>query len=244
MAGMSVFDIAGRAMSAQLVRLNPLTATVYYARTTTPTAATPTSKWDAHLFVGGNEVSTSASATTPAMLTFDANGNLTFPTTGTVFQAFTPATGGAALDLTLDQLSQTTQIAQPFSLVSAHQDGFAAGRLNAITIDTAGLVKASFTNGLTQALGQIALADVANPEGLKQLGDARWSQTGASGALLVGQAGGQGLGQVQSGSLERSNVELSNELVNLIVAQRDYQANAKAVETDGNEIQSILALHS
>jgi len=223
---------------------NPLTATVYYVRTSTPTAAVPTSKWDAHLLVGGNEVSTSASATTPATLTFDANGNLTAPTTGTAFQPFTLTSGGAALNLTLDQLPQTTQIAQPFSPVSVGQDGFASGRLESITIDTAGLVKASFTNGVTQALGQIALADVANPQGLKQLGEARWSQTGASGALLVGQAGGQGLGQVRSGSLERSNVELSNELVNLIVAQRDYQANAKAVETDGNEIQSILALRS
>lgn len=234
---------------------NPLTATVYYVRKTLPAAAIPAtatnpavpavpSTWDAHLFVGGTELSTSATTPgTPDTLTFDAQGNLTTPTSAQAFQPFTPTTGGAALALSLDQGTQTTQTADPFGVVSATQDGFAAGQLNSIAIDATGLVRAGFSNGQTQALGQVAIASVSNPQGLKQLGNANWAQTGASGALLVGQAGGQGLGTVQSGSLERSNVELTDQLVNLIVAQRDFQANAKAVDTDGQMFQSIVQIH-
>ncbi len=224
---------------------NPLTATVYYVRTSTPTAAIPTSTWDAHVLVGSDELSTSATIPkTPDTLTFDASGTLTSPATAVGFQPYTPPSGGAALALSLDHGSTTTQIANPFGVVSVAQDGYAAGQLNSIIVGTDGLIKAGFTNGQTQALGRVALANVADPQGLKQLGGARWAQTGASGALLVGEAGGEGLGSVQSGSLERSNVELTDELVNLIVAQRDFQANAKAVETDGQMIQSVLQLHN
>lgn len=224
---------------------NPLTATVYYVRTSTPTTAAPTSTWDAHLFVGADELSTSAATPkTPQPLTFDNMGKLTAPTSAAAFQPYVPASGGAALALSVDHGTATTQTADPFGVITARQDGFAAGQLDSITIDGTGLVKAGFTNGQTQALGQLALASVANPQGLKQLGDAHWAQTGASGALLAGQPGGQGLGTVQSGSLERSNVELTDELVNLIVAQRDFQANSKAIETDGQMIQSILQLRN
>jgi len=224
---------------------NPLTATVYYVRTTTPTAGAPTSKWDAHLFVGSDELSTSATTPkTPETVTFDNLGALTAPSTAVAFQPYTPTSGGAALALSVDHGSTTTQVADPFGVVTATQDGFAVGRLDNIAIDNAGIVKAGFTNGQTQVLGKLALADVANPSGLKQLGDAHWAQTGLSGNLLIGEAGAQGLGTVQSGSLERSNVELTDELVNLIVAQRDFQANAKAVETDGQMIQSMLQLHN
>lgn len=223
---------------------NPLTATVYYVRTSTPTGTTPTSGWDAHLVIGGSEASTGAGAPTPAKLVFDAQGNLTSPTTGIAFQPFTPASGGAALSLTLDQNAATTQVAQPFGLVSTAQDGSTAGRLSNLAIDTGGLVSATYSNGQIQALGRIAIGNVDSEQGLKQIGDASWLATGRSGPLLAGQAGQDGLGSVQSGSLEVSNVDLSNELVDLIAAQRDFQANAKAVETDGNMTQSILAIHS
>jgi flagellar hook protein FlgE len=223
---------------------SPLTATIYYVRTSTPTISTPSSNWDAHLFVGNDELSTSASTPkTPETLTFDNTGTLTAPTSPAAFQPYVPSTGAAALALSVDHGLSTTQTADPFGVVAATQNGFAAGQLDSITIDGAGLIKAGFTNGQTQALGQIAIADVSSPQGLKQLGNANWAQTGASGTLLVGQAGSQGLGTVQSGSLERSNVELTDELVNLIVAQRDFQANAKAVDTDGQMFQSIVQIH-
>lgn len=223
---------------------NPLAATIYYVRTTTPTTTAPTSNWDAHLFVGTSELSTSGTPAIPAKLTFDALGNLTSPTTGVLFQPFTPASGGATLNLSLNQGAATTQVAQPFSVVSATQDGFAPGQLSNVSVDTGGLVSATYSNGQIQALGRIALGGVENETGLKQIGGARWLVTGNSGGLLVGQAGQQGFASIQSGSLELSNVDLSNELVHLIAAQRDFQANAKAVETDGNMTQSILAIHS
>ena len=228
----TVFDTGG----------NPLTATVYYVRTSSPTVAVPQSNWDAHVLIGGDELTTAPppAATTPITLTFDDLGQLVAPAGPVAFEAYTPPSGGGALTLSADHGSGTTQVADPFGVIAFTQDGYSAGRLDSVTIDSQGLVRAGFTNGQTQALGKVAVADFANPNGLKQLGDGRYSVTGNSGALLLGEAGGQGLGQVLSGSIERSNVELTEELVNLIVAQRNFQANAKAVETDGTMTQAIL----
>lgn len=219
---------------------NPLTATLYYRRLTTPTVATPTSTWEVHGFVGSTELSTAAAAVTPIVLTFDTSGNLTAPASPVAYQPFIPASGSAPLAISLDHGTQTTQLAEPFSVLSLTQDGYAAGRLDSLTVDSAGVVRAGFTNGQTQALGKVALAEFSNPNGLKQLGDARWSATQAAGDLLLSEPGGQGLGTILSGTLERSNVELTDELVNLIVAQRNFQANAKAVETDQAMVTSII----
>lgn len=221
---------------------NPLNATFYYRRLTAPTVATPTSTWEVHGFVGSAALSTTPGPVTPITLTFDALGDLVTPLTPVAFQPIAPPTGASPLALSLDHGLATTQFADPFTVVALDQDGFAAGRLDSVTIDAQGVVRASFTNGDSQALGKIALADFSNPQGLKQLGDARWIPTGQSGELLLGEAGSQGLGGILSGTIERSNVVLTDELVNLIVAQRNFQANAKAVETDGTMTQSILAI--
>lgn len=224
-------------------RGNPLNATFYYRRLTAPTVAVPTSTWEVHGFVGSQALSTTVPPpVTPVTLTFDDLGNLTAPLAPVAFDPITPPTGAGPLALALDHGTATTQLADPFAVVALDQDGFAAGRLDSVTIDNQGVVRASYTNGDTTALGKIALADFANPQGLKQLGDARWTPTGQSGALLLGEAGTQGLGGILSGTIERSNVVLTDELVNLIVAQRNFQANAKAVETDGAMTQSILAI--
>lgn len=227
----TVFDALG----------NPLNATLYYRRT----AASPTSTWEAHLLIGSDELSTTvAPPIVPVTMTFDALGALTSPLTPVSFQPYTPPSGADPLVLALDHGTATTQVSDPFDTVSLKQDGFAAGRLDSLSVDTQGLVRAGFTNGDTLALGKVALADFSNPSGLKQQGEARWTATGTSGALLFGEAGGQGLGTIQSGSIERSNVELTDELVALIVAQRNFQANAKAVETDGTMLQSIVNIRS
>ena len=102
------------------------------------------------------------------------------------------------------------------------------------------MVQARFTNGQSQDLGKVALANFANPEGLQQLGDTSWAETFASGARVLGEAGTASFGNLQSGALEGSNVDLSKQLVNMIIAQRNFQANAKVITTADTITQTII----
>jgi len=125
-------------------------------------------------------------------------------------------------------------------VLSLTQDGFTSGRLDGISIDSAGTVRANYTNGEQQALGKLILANFASPNGLKQIGNANYVSTSNSGEAVVGVAGADGYGSIQGGSLERANVDLTEELVNLITAQRNFQANAKAIETATNLTSTIV----
>ena len=124
------------------------------------------------------------------------------------------------------------------------QDGYAAGQLDNVSVGSDGLVTATFSNGETQALGKLMLATFANPEGLRQLGDAKWTATGLSGEPVVGEASQNGLGTIQSGALEQANVDVTEELVGLISAQRNFSANAKAIETANQLTQTIVQLRT
>jgi len=254
-AATTVYDIQGNAMPA----------TIYYTRLTTPTNATPTSTWEARLFVGDSQVSADGNAATvpptPLILTFDANGNLTgqgyndastspatytpITTPGPISYAqVQPAGAAAALGLTVDYGANTRQTSSPFTVKTFNQDGYAAGQLDNVTVDSTGLVTASFSNGTSQALGKIMIANFTNPEGLRQLGDAKWAATGASGDPQVGAAGSNGFGSVASGSLEQANVDITEELVALIQAQRNFQANAKAIDTANQMTQTVVNLRN
>ena len=221
---------------------NPMAATIYYVKTAVPTAADPTSHWTAHVFAGDTELTSGGMA--GIGLTFDSGGVLTAPSTPSQFDAFTPATGGAAMVLSLDHGSATTQQSGPFALTTIGQDGVTPGQLDSVSVDQSGAVKASFSNGDTLVLGKVAVANFANAQGLKQTGNASYSATPDSGAALTGEAGTGGFGRILSGSLERSNVDLTEELVGLIAAQRDFQANAKAIETSSTLMQTIVNIHS
>lgn len=140
-----------------------------------------------------------------------------------------------------NQANTTTQEAQGgFSVQSLSQDGFSTGRLSGLEVDDGGLVRASFTNGQTTALGKIALARFDNPQGLRQTGNTSWVETVDSGAVIGGEAGTGNLGLIQTGALESSNIDLTGELVNLITAQRNFQANSKAIETANTITQTII----
>jgi flagellar basal body rod protein FlgG len=115
-----------------------------------------------------------------------------------------------------------------------------SGRLDGISIDSAGTVRANYTNGQQEALGKLILANFASPNGLKQIGNANYVATSNSGDAVVGVAGSDGYGTIQGGALERANVDLTEELVNLITAQRNFQANAKAIETATNLTSTIV----
>ena len=166
-------------------------------------------------------------------LTFDQLGQLTSPITKVDYKA------GAGSNITVDY-SDATNFAQPFSAQSVEQDGFAAGRMTNLEIDNFGSVIAGYSNGSTVALGKIIIANFTNNSGLKQIGNSTFSATAASGAAELGEAAEDGFGTILSGSLEKSNVDITEELVNLITAQRNYQAAAKAMETTTSMTQTII----
>jgi flagellar hook protein FlgE len=208
------------------------TATVYFAKTATA------NQWNSYLTVDGQTVG----AAQP--ITFSANGAMTAPANGNIgFGAYTPTTGANALNLNFN-FSKTTQFGDAFAVSSIQQDGFTTGTLSGINIDTAGVVEARYTNGQSVQLGQVALAKFANPNGLAQLGNSVWEQTASSGQALYGQAGTAGLGQVESGSLEQSNVDVTAQLVNMITAQRAFQANAQMISTQNQITQTVIQIPS
>jgi len=146
---------------------------------------------------------------------------------------------GFSIALDID-FGQSTQFAQPFSVLNVEQDGFTSGRLDGLEIDASGTIRANYTNGQNNPLGKIVLANFNNQNGLKQIGNATYVETAVSGAAQVGEAGAEGYGNILSGSLERSNVDITEELVNLITAQRNFQASAKAIETTTTLTTTII----
>jgi flagellar hook-basal body protein len=173
-------------------------------------------------------------------LTFDTAGKLVSPKEGAKYTPFDPQNGADLIVLNVDYGKFSTQYSQPFSVLSLSQDGYASGRLDGINIDAAGVVRANYTNGQQVALGKIILANFASPNGLKQIGNANYVATSNSGPPSVGEAGSDGFGSIQGGALERANVDLTEELVQLITAQRNFQANAKAIETATNLTSTIV----
>ena len=169
------------------------------------------------------------------------DGELTFNKAGELTSPFTKVTydGLPNVALTVD-FSKSTQYAQPFAAIEVSQDGYAAGRLTNLEIDNYGSVKAGYSNGTNVTLGKIIIANFNNNSGLKQIGNSTFMSTANSGDPELGEAAEDGFGNILSGSLERSNVDITEELVNLITAQRNYQAAAKAMETTTSMTQTII----
>ncbi|POD92065.1 flagellar hook protein FlgE [Pectobacterium odoriferum] len=182
-------------------------------------------------------------------LNFGTNGALlsqveTTPSTPAVtgFKINLTGTNGAANgSFTLD-LTGSVQQNTEYSYKSPTQNGFAPGSLTGFTINDDGTIEGSYSNGQKQALGQILLASFANPEGLSPEGDNAWSETASSGQAVVGLAGTGSLGKLIGKSTESSNVDLSKELVNMIVAQRNYQSNAQTIKTQDSILQTLVSL--
>jgi flagellar hook protein FlgE len=204
------------------------TGTMYFTKTATA------NQWSTQLAIDGTLVGA------PQTLQYSATGLQTAPVGGLVaFPAYTPTTGAAPMQVTVD-LAQSTQFGGNFAVNSVTQDGYTTGRLIGIDISDTGIVNARFTNGNSQPLGQIAIANFANPQGLQQLGNTQWAETFASGQALRGQAGNSGFGLVQSGALESANVDVTEQLVNMITAQRNFQANAQMISTADQITQTII----
>jgi len=179
---------------------------------------------------------------TEGQLTFDTVGKLISPKEGVIYSPFDPQNGSDLLRLNIDYGKYSTQFSSPFSVLSLSQDGYPSGSLNGLDIDAGGTIRANYTNGQTVALGKVMIANFANPNGLKQIGNANYVATSTSGQVVLGQAGADGFGNIKAGALERSNVDITEELVNLITAQRNFQANAKAIETTTQLSQTIIQI--
>lgn len=184
-------------------------------------------------------------------LTFDSNGNLLAPAANvagiTLPNGDNFADGASALNFTWQLYNANgtglvTQVAAPNSTSNIDANGASSGTLESYTIGSDGTITGSFSNGESQALGQIALANFANEEGLQLDGSTDYSPTLASGAAVVGVAGTGGLGTISGSSLESSNVDIATEFANLIVAQRGFEADAKAVTTFDQIMQDTIAL--
>jgi len=204
--------------------------------------------WQVYHYIDGNSVSL-ASGDAYGELKFNAGGNLKSPVdvNGVVDGLFplapysiVPATG--ANDIVLDKLTYagSTQFNQKFSVNELKQNGLPAGQLTGIDTDDEGVIFARFSNGGSEPIGQVALVRFANPQGLSKLGDTTWGQSASSGESISGAPGTNNFGLIQAGALENSNVDLSSQLVNLIVAQQAYQANAQTITTENSIMQTIL----
>jgi flagellar hook protein FlgE len=209
----------------------------YYVKTTNP------NEWNVHTLVDG--VTTSG----PDTMNFQSNGKFD-PLTLPIDMAITGwnplnesglPTGAPIQDLTVS-MSDFTQFGTQFAVSSVVQDGFTTGQLTGLEIDDSGVVFARYTNGQARPLGQVAIAGFSNPNGLQPLGDTSWAETFSSGSPTLGAPGSSGLGVLQSGALEGSNVDITAQLVNMIVAQRNFQANAQVIQTEDTITQTIINL--
>lgn len=175
-------------------------------------------------------------------LVFDDTGKL-IDDAASIFSmspTYDPGNGAAPINITAISYIGSTQVQQKFSVNEMSQNGLPAGRLTGIDIDDEGVIFARFSNGGSTTVGQVALTRFPNVNGLAKLGDTTWGQSANSGEPIRGEAGGNNFGTIQSGALEASNVDLSAQLVNLIVAQQHYQANAQTITTENQIMQAIL----
>jgi len=174
----------------------------------------------------------------------NAEGNRNGALTGLTYA------NGATFPVSLDSqssnfsidISSVTQFGADFSVQDMVQDGYTVGRLADVDVADDGTIFTRFTNGQARVLGQVALANFANYQGLQPIGSTAWAETFESGTAVIGTPGSSALGQLQSGAVEESNVDLSEELVALIIAQRNFQANSKTIQTADAVTQSIINL--
>ena len=210
---------------------------LYFVKTATQ------NQWDIYSLIDG------VSQTGPDTISFDSAGQI--PSASLPFvvnvAGWTPldgngvANGAAAQTFDLD-LSNVSQFGGEFSVTSISQDGYTTGQLKGVEVGESGVIFARFTNGQARALGQVALSNFSNTAGLQPLGGSLWAETFASGQPTLSAPGTGGLGSVQSGALEDSNVEVTQQLVDMIVAQRNFQANAKVIQTEDTITQTIINL--
>jgi flagellar hook protein FlgE len=222
---------------------NAHTLTMYFSKTNT------TGQWQIHTTVDGGPVADvdldgaagPLAAGAPATINFNNSGVLTTPMPLAGIEVTLPNGAVTPLKMELDYTG-TTQYGSEFGVTALSQDGYTSGRLTGFNVSEKGIIQGRYSNGQANTLGQIVLANFANPQGLKSTGNNLWEETSSSGPAVVGTPLTGSLGSIQSAAIEDSNVDLSQELVNMIMAQRVYQANAQTIKTQDAVLQTLVNL--
>lgn len=217
----------------------PVALTYYFQKSATD-------QWNVYATANGTTVGGTAASPAPiTTLAFNSNGTTPTPSTMTLnIPASTNASGAATLAIPNVALNfgGSTEFGSGFGVTNLSQDGFAAGSLTGMVVDAKGVLTANYSNGQTKPVGQLEMATFRDPQGLQAVGGNGWHSTSASGSPIVGAPGQGNLGVIQAGALEESNVDLTAELVNMITAQRDYQANAQTIKTEDQVMQTLVSL--
>jgi flagellar hook protein FlgE len=181
------------------------------------------------------------SAGSSLMLNFNSSGALTTTMPFGAVNVQLANGSDSPLSMELD-FTGSTQYGSEFGVTALGQDGYTSGRLTGFNVSDKGIIQGRYSNGQANTLGQIVLANFANPQGLRATGDNLWEETAGSGPAVVGTPQTGSLGSIQSAAIEDSNVDLSQELVNMIMAQRVYQANAQTIKTQDQVLQTLVNL--
>lgn len=249
----TVFDSLGNShvLQTYYVRVDPAT---------TPPATAGSIEWNVFATVDGNPFDATGAlvpaGTTPTpigKLAFDNMGKLlgavpAYSTTSPrALQMIVPVNSGAVTPINTTaniafDYTSSTQFGSDFSVSTMKQDGYTSGKLSKFITSKDGTIVGNYTNGQTKVLGQVVLAGFTNPNGLQSLGDNQWAETSSSGQALVGPPGNGALGVLTASATEDSNTDLTGELVNMITAQRVYQANAQTIKTQDQVLQTIVNL--
>ena len=208
--------------------------------------------WTAYPYIDGEPVgqTTTDDTVDPPVVTltgeqvnFNPDGSLESvngdPVGSFTTDSYSPASGADPMEITYD-LSDLSQFDNAFGVNFISQDGYAAGQLEDFDIDASGVIFGRFSNGQAKTMGQITLTNFPNQESLRQIGSTNWVETFASGEPATGEPGSASLGTLKAGSLEGSNVDITKELVNMIGAQRSFQANAQVISTGDTLTQTVI----
>lgn len=222
-SGLSVYDSLGNSRVLQ----------VFFRRTAANT-------WNVYASEAGTALNSGNAIGT---LNFTTGGAINTTTTTLPFSLSITSTNGAATPqtFTLD-FTGTTQFGAAFGVTSINQDGFATGKLAGFSIGNDGVIQGRYSNGQTRSQGQVVLSSFANPQGLVPMGNNQWAESSVSGQPVTGAPQGGNFGTLQSGALEESNIDLTRELVDMITAQRIYQANAQTIKTQDSMMQTLVNL--
>jgi len=216
----------------------------YYVLTGTTGGASGTEPtWEVYATLDGTAVAGANPDGSVGTLTFTSAGAIDTTATTVPIAMSLPLTNGATTPLAFNlDFTGTTQYGAAFATTTLSQDGYTSGQLSGFSASADGTIVGTYTNGKSATLGQIALASFTDPNGLQNLGNNEWAATATSGAALVGTPGTGNLGVLQSSATEDSNVDLTSQLVNMITAQEDYQANSQSIKTEETILQTLVTL--
>ena len=198
---------------------------------------TANNTWQVRTSINGSD----PAASTPFTVNFLADGSLNPATPIPALTLASPNDPAQTFSVALD-LSKMTQVNSRFAVADLAQDGYTSGALTGIKIEDSGILTATYSNGQTQAAGQVALVNFRNAQGLAPTGSGYWVETAGSGQPVRGAPGEGTFGQLRSGALEESNVDLTAELVNMMTTQRAYQANAQTIKTQDQVMSTLVNL--